>query len=372
MKTKKFDNLGIEPSLLGFGCMRFPLDEDGKINEKEAEKMIDKAIESGVTYIDTAFPYHNGDSEPFVGKVLKKYKREDFFLATKLPIWNVSSKEEAKKVFEDQLKRLDVEYVDFYLLHALDADKWRKVLEYDLIGMCEEFREEGKIRNIGFSFHDEYPVFKEILEYHDWDFCQLQLNYMDMDIQAGMKGYLLAEKYNIPIIVMEPIKGGSLANLPEDIENKFKAYNPDLSISSWALRYVASLPNVKVALSGMSTYGQVLDNLATFKNFEYLKAEEVALIQDVRDTLKARTQNGCTGCAYCMPCPFGVDIPNNFKYWNNAFVYDSHDQFKAKLEKMVSEAKAENCKQCGACEKMCPQQLPIREDLKRVCEYMKK
>ena len=187
-----------------------------------------------------------------------------------------------------------------------------------------------------------------------------------------MKGYLLAEKYNIPIIVMEPIKGGSLANLPEDIENKFKAYNPDLSISSWALRYVASLPNVKVVLSGMSTYEQVLDNLATFKNFEYLKAEEVALIQDVRDTLKARTQNGCTGCAYCMPCPFGVDIPNNFKYWNNAFVYDSHDQFKAKLEKMVSEAKAENCKQCGACEKMCPQQLPIREDLKRVCEYMKK
>ena len=258
MKTKKFDNLGIEPSLLGFGCMRFPLDEDGKINEKEAEKMIDKAIGSGVTYIDTAFPYHNGDSEPFVGKVLKKYKREDFFLATKLPIWNVSSKEEAKKVFEDQLKRLDVEYVDFYLLHALDADKWRKVLEYDLIGMCEEFREEGKIRNIGFSFHDEYPVFKEILEYHDWDFCQLQLNYMDMDIQAGMKGYLLAEKYNIPIIVMEPIKGGSLANLPEDIENKFKAYNPDLSISSWALRYVASLPNVKVVLSGMSTYEQVL------------------------------------------------------------------------------------------------------------------
>ena len=299
METRKFEKLNVETSLLGFGCMRFPLTKDGKIEEVEAEKMIDLAIQSGVTYIDTAYPYHDGMSEPFVGRVLKKYERNSFKLATKLPIWKINSQEEAKEIFESQLKRLDVDYVDFYLLHALDSDKWKKVIEYNIIDMCEELRREGKIKYLGFSFHDEFNVFEEIIRYHQWDFCQLQLNYMDMDIQAGMKGYLLAEKYNIPIIVMEPIKGGSLANLPEDIENKFKAYNPDLSISSWALRYVASLPNVKVVLSGMSTYEQVLDNLATFKNFEYLKAEEVALIQDVRDTLKARTQNGCTGCAYC-------------------------------------------------------------------------
>ena len=274
MKVKRFEKLGIEPSLLGFGCMRFPLTEDGKINEAEAEKMIDKAIASGVTYIDTAYPYHNGDSEPFVGKVLKKYRRDSFFLATKLPVWKVNSQEEALKIFEDQLKRLDVEYVDFYLLHALDSEKWQKVIEYDLIGMCEKLREAGKIRYLGFSFHDEYPVFKEILEYHNWDFCQLQLNYMDMDIQAGMKGYQLAEKMQVPIVVMEPIKGGSLANLPKDIAQKFLDYNPDASISSWALRYVASLSNVKVVLSGMSTYDQVLDNLKTFENFEYLNEND--------------------------------------------------------------------------------------------------
>ena len=370
MKVKRFEKLGIEPSLLGFGCMRFPLTEDGKINETEAEKMIDKAIASGVTYIDTAYPYHNGDSEPFVGKVLKKYRRDSFFLATKLPVWKVNSQEEALKIFEDQLKRLDVEYVDFYLLHALDSEKWQKVTEYDLIGMCEKLREAGKIRYLGFSFHDEYPVFKEILEYHNWDFCQLQLNYMDMDIQAGMKGYQLAEKMQVPIVVMEPIKGGSLANLPKDIAQKFLDYNPDASISSWALRYVASLSNVKVVLSGMSTYDQVLDNLKTFENFEYLNQDELMLIQEVRDTLKARMKNGCTGCSYCMPCPFGVDIPSNFKYWNNAFVYDSHEQFKGKLNNMKPEAKAENCRKCGKCEKLCPQQLSIRDDLQKVSEYL--
>ena len=364
MKKKRFEKLGIEPSLLGFGCMRFPLNEDGNIDENEAEKMIDKAITSGVSYIDTAFPYHNGDSEPFVGKVLKKYNREDFFLATKLPIWNVSSKEEAEKIFLDQLKRLDVDYVDFYLLHALDRDKWAKVLEYDILDLCERFRDEGKIRYFGFSFHDEYPVFKEILEYHDWDFCQLQLNYLDMDIQAGMKGYLLTEKYNIPLIVMEPIKGGALANLPEDITEKFKNYDSEASISSWALRYVASLPNVKVVLSGMSTYEQVINNLETFENFRYLNEDELVLIQNVKDTLKSQTQNGCTGCGYCMPCPFGVDIPANFKHWNNAYVYNQHHKSKENLENMPVEKKAENCKKCGSCEKMCPQHLPISETMK--------
>lgn len=372
MKTKSFDKLGVQPSLLGFGCMRFPLDKDGNIDEVESEKMIDKAIESGVTYIDTAFPYHNGDSEPFVGKVLKKYNREDFFLATKLPIWKVTSTEEVREIFESQLQRLGVDYVDFYLLHALDEDKWSKVTKYDIIEVCEEFRKEGKIRYLGFSFHDEYPVFEKIIKSHNWDFCQLQLNYMDMDIQAGTKGYNLAKEMNIPIVVMEPIKGGSLANLPEDITKMFKDYNPTASLSSWALRYVGTMSNVKVILSGMSTYDQVLDNLDTFEDFKPLNEEESALIEKVRTILKSRTQNGCTGCAYCMPCPFGVDIPSNFKYWNNAFVYDDHDKFKDRLNNMDDKAKAANCKECGACEKMCPQQLHIREDLKKIVSYLDK
>lgn len=368
MEKRKFDKLGIESSLLGFGCMRFPLDSEGNINEKEAEKMIDLALKEGVTYIDTAYPYHNGDSEPFVGKVLKKYDRSSFTLATKLPVWEIDSQDKAREIFESQLKRLDVDYVDFYLLHALDADKWKKVKKYHLIDLCEELRKEGKIKYLGFSFHDEYPVFEDILRSHDWDFCQLQLNYMDMGIQAGQKGVDLANELNVPLVVMEPIKGGSLANLPSDVTKIFKDYHQEATLASWALRYVGTLPGVKVILSGMSTLEQVQDNLKTFNAYQNLNDQELAIVQTVADTLHSRTKNGCTGCAYCMPCPFGVNIPGNFKYWNNCFIYDDPQTFKAKYQKMDEKAKASHCQQCGACEKMCPQQLPIREDLKRVAK----
>lgn len=370
MENREFEGLNVKTSLLGFGCMRFPLLDNGDIDEVESEKMIDHAIANGVTYIDTAFPYHNGDSEPFVGRVLKKYNREDFFLATKLPIWKINSQEEAREVFESQLKRLNVDYVDFYLLHALDSDKWRKIIEYKIIDLCEELRQEGKIKYLGFSFHDEFNVFEEIISYHHWDFCQLQLNYMDMNIQAGQRGVDLANKLNVPIVVMEPIKGGSLASLPKDVTDMFNKANSDWTLASWALRYVGTLPGVKVILSGMSTFAQVEDNLKTFNNYQNLTAKEVDVVTTVANTLKSRTQNGCTGCAYCMPCPFGVDIPSNFKYWNNCFVYEDEDLFKGKYNKMVEAAKASSCKDCGACEKMCPQQLPIREDLKRVVKDM--
>lgn len=370
MEVRKFDKLGVEASLLGFGCMRFPLNEDGSINEAEAEKMLDLAIENGVTYIDTAYPYHNGDSEPFVGRVLKKYERKSFKLATKLPIWKIHSQEEAREIFESQLKRLDVDYVDFYLLHALDADKWKKVLEYHIIDMCEELRSAGKIKHLGFSFHDEFPVFEEILKAHHWDFCQLQLNYMDMSIQAGQKGVDLANELGVPLVVMEPIKGGSLASLPDDVTQMFKKHNPEATLASWALRYVGTLPGVKVILSGMSTLEQVKDNLKTFNNYKNLTDDELDIVNQVADTLHSRTKNGCTGCAYCMPCPFGVNIPANFKYWNNCFVYDDEKLFKGKYKNMEDQAKASNCRECGACERMCPQQLPIREDLKRVVKDM--
>ncbi len=366
MERRQFEKLGIESSLLGFGCMRFPLDENGNIEEKEAEEMLDMAISHGVTYIDTAYPYHNGDSEPFVGRVLKKYDRNQYTLATKLPIWNVHSQEEAKDIFESQLQRLGVDYVDFYLLHALDAKKWEKVKEYHIIELCEQLRQEGKIKYLGFSFHDEYPVFETILKAHHWDFCQLQLNYMDMNIQAGQKGVDLANQLGVPLVVMEPIKGGSLATLPADVTKMFQDYDSKRTLASWALRYVGTLPGVKVILSGMSTLVQVKDNLKTFENYQNLNDEEMAIVEKVADTLHARTKNGCTGCGYCMPCPFGVNIPSNFKYWNNCFIYDDEKLFKGKYEKMSDQEKASHCQQCGACERMCPQQLPIREDLKRV------
>lgn len=368
MEYKHIDTMDATPSLLGFGCMRFPTLDNGTIDEAEAEKMLDTAIAHGVNYIDTAYPYHDGDSEPFVGRVLKKYDRDQFYLATKLPIWKLESKEDVKRIFEEQLQRLQVEYVDFYLLHALDHEKWEKVLALDVLPFLEQMKAEGKIRNLGFSFHDDFEVFQTILLYRDWDFCQIQLNYMDTHIQAGLKGYRLADKLGIPMVIMEPIKGGRLVNLPDDIKEMFIDQDPSRSIASWALRWVASLPNVKVVLSGMSTMKQVLDNLKTFDQFVPLNEEELKTVTRVAETIRSRVKNGCTGCAYCMPCPFGIDIPNNFKVWNEEAMYGNFHKANDQYEEM-KEAAACHCQKCGKCETMCPQQISIREDLEKVAKY---
>ena len=364
MEYRKFEKLGVSPSLLGFGCMRFPLNPDGSICEEEAEKMVDTAIQAGVTYIDTAYPYHNGDSEPFLGRILKKYNRKDYFLATKLPIWNVKTLDDAKRLFDEQLQRLDTEYVDFYLLHCLDKERWQTVLDLNLIPYFEELKAQGKIRFFGFSFHDDYEVFEKIATYRKWDFCQIQYNYVDTDIQAGDKGYALTEKLGIPLVIMEPVKGGSLSFLPDDLAASLKAERPDSSISSWALRWVASKPNVKVVLSGMSTMDQVEDNLHTFDKFEPLTEKETNLIAKTADNIKKRTKNGCTGCAYCMPCPFGVDIPKNFHIWNELSMYGNKEKAKqAFFHDLNSAARAGQCQKCGKCETVCPQGISIRENL---------
>lgn len=371
MEYRNLERLGVSTSLLGFGCMRFPLNEDGSICEPEAEKMLDTAIKAGVTYIDTAYPYHNGDSEPFLGRVLKKYNRKDFFLATKLPIWNVKTLEDAKRLFQEQLDRLQVDYIDFYLLHCLDKEKWQTVLDLGLIPYFEEMKRQGKIRFFGFSFHDDYEVFETIATYRSWDFCQIQYNYIDTDIQAGDNGYALTEKLGIPLVIMEPVKGGSLAQLPEDVTEPFKKARPDSSISSWALRWVASKPNVKVVLSGMSTMEQVEDNLHTFGNFEPLTQKESELVSQVAYAIKKRTKNGCTGCAYCMPCPFGVDIPKNFRIWNDLSMYGNKEKAKqAFFQELDVSARADQCKKCGKCETVCPQSIAIRENLKAAAKEL--
>lgn len=373
MEKRKLEKLGIETSLLGFGCMRFPVTAEGKIDEPEAEKMLDKAIAAGVNYIDTAFPYHNGDSEPFVGRALKKYDRKSFYLATKLPVWQVKSVEDAKKIFHQQLERLQTDYIDFYLLHAMNRGSWNEMVKLGVVEYCEQLQKEGKIRYFGFSFHDSYDAFEEMINYRDWDFCQIQLNYMDVDEQAGMKGYKLAEEKQIPLVIMEPIKGGTLAAFSEDLTAKLNEVTPGASTASFALRWVGSLPNVKVILSGMSTMDQVDDNLSTFMDFQELSEKEYAVIEDVVDTLKSRVQNGCTGCRYCMPCPAGVNIPGNFKVWNTYHTYQNYNVVKWSWENELGEEKqAKNCIQCGKCEGACPQKLNIREDLKKVQEDLDK
>lgn len=372
MEHRTFEKLGVSPSLLGFGCMRFPQTPDGNIDEAEAEKMLNRAMDAGVNYIDTAYPYHNGDSEPFVGRVLKKRDRDSFFLATKLPVWNVKTKEDVKRIFQEQLDRLDVDYVDFYLLHCLDKEKWQTVLELDIIPYMEQMKEEGKIRYLGFSFHDDFETFKTIVTYRKWDFCQIQYNYVDTDIQAGDKGYELTEELGIPLVIMEPIKGGSLATLPDVVTEPFRDYNPENSVSSWALRWVASKPNVKVVLSGMSTMEQVEDNLKTFENFIPLSLKEKEIVADVAASIKKRTKNGCTGCAYCMPCPFGVNIPKNFRIWNDLSMYGNKEGSKrAYFSELAEDERADKCQKCGKCEEVCPQALHIRENLEQVAEDMK-
>ena len=367
MEKRKMENLGIETSLLGFGCMRFPVTAEGKIDEPEAERMLDKAIAAGVNYIDTAYPYHNGDSEPFVGRVLKKYDRNSFYLATKLPCWKVEEPGDTEKIFEEQLARLQTDHIDFYLMHALSGDSFRKMVQMGVVERLERLKAEGKIKYLGFSFHDGYEAFEEILNYRDWDFCQLQLNYMDTESQAGLKGYRLTQEKNVPLVVMEPVKGGSLAAFADDITGKFRELDPEASTASFALRWVGSLSNVKVVLSGMSTMGQLEDNLRTFSSFRPLSQAEADTIDGIVALINSRVQNGCTACRYCMPCPAGVDIPGNFRVWNTYHMYQNYNMVKNSWENGLGEEKqAKNCVKCGKCEKACPQKLDIREDLEKV------
>ena len=371
LKTRKFKKLGIETKLLGFGCMRFPT-INGEIDEVQAQEMIDTAYKAGVNYYDTAYVYHNGKSESFVGKALAKYPRDSYYIATKLPVWNLQTKEDVKRVIDEQFARLDKEVIDFYLLHSMSKKSWDKALEFEALQVIEEYRKAGKIKYVGFSFHDSYPVFEEMINAYDWDFCQIQFNYVDTEIQAGLKGYKLAEEKGIPLVIMEPIKGGSLAKLPKAVSEPFRQMHPEWSDASWALRFVASFENVNVILSGMSTLEQVKDNLNTFENLQNLTSEELEVVNQVAQNLKERTKNGCTGCRYCMPCPAGVDIASNFAAWNVYYKYESAQAASWSVRQVkASEGFAEKCVECGQCENVCPQHLNIREDLKQVAIDLK-
>ena len=372
METRAMEKLGVKTSLLGFGCMRFPTTADGKIDETMAEQMLDKAIAAGVNYIDTAYPYHNGESEPFVGRVLQKYERGSFYLATKLPIWKVEKLEDVDTIVEEQLTRLQTDYIDFYLMHAMNKERWDAMLQMGVVKRLEELKAEGKIRYLGFSFHDTYEAFEEMLCYRDWDFCQIQLNYMDANEQAGLKGYELTVQKQVPLIIMEPVKGGTLAAFGEDITEMFHAHDAEASSASFALRWVGSLPNVKVILSGMSTMEQVEDNLRTFGQFRPLNNEESKTIDEVVAILNSRVQNGCTACRYCMPCPFGVDIPGTFRTWNTYHMYQNYKIVRNRWEQMEESARPKNCVKCGKCEQSCPQKLHIRDDLARAQEDLDK
>lgn len=370
METRIVQGFDKPVSLLGFGCMRYPTNQDGTINEELAEKMLMKAYESGVNYFDTAYPYHDKQSELFTGKILDKLDRKTYYLATKLPVWEINSKEEAEKMFFNQLKRLNKDYVDVYLLHAMGEDKFTKMQELGVFDLLFELKEKGYIKNVGFSFHDGYPVFAKWIKAAPWDIVQIQFNYMDINEQAGEKGLLLAEELGIPVVIMEPIRGGSLAMMPDDLMSELNALDASRSKASWALRFVASYDACKVILSGMSDMSQVEDNLNTFINYKKLTDAEQTAISNLRSNLNSRVFNKCTGCRYCMPCPAGVDIPRSFGIWNEFGKYGNVGHTMWSWGDMGEGAHPANCVKCGMCEEACPQKISIREDLVKVTELV--
>ena len=367
METRTWNTEGLSTSLLGFGAMRLPMTEKGSIDRVEATAMLGEAYANGLTYFDTAYTYHNGESEPFLGSFLKELKRESYQLATKLPQWLVHSLDDAKRLFSEQLERLQHDYFDFYLIHSIDKEAYVRMVDLGVVSYLEEEQKMGRIKQLGFSFHSIYEDFEYIAASRTWDFCQLQYNYLDTEEQAGDKGYELSTKLGIPVIVMEPIKGGSLANLPPDLEARLNELNTGASSASYALRWVADHPNVKVILSGMSTMQQVRENLETFDSPKPLTEVERSTLDAIGQTMRDRVGNGCTGCKYCMPCPFDVDIAGNFALWNKARMFDSYEVVRSQWENSKESVKRPlSCTECGRCVPLCPQHINIPEDLKLV------
>lgn len=369
-RTIKVNGQEEQVSLLGFGCMRFPM-KDGEIDKKLSKEMMMFAIDNGVNYIDTAYPYHGGKSELFVKEVISELDRNSFFLADKLPIWDCKIKEDVERIFNEQLDKCGVDYFDFYLIHAVNKERIKEVEELDLFTTLEKYKAEGKIKNIGFSFHDDLDAFKLWADLYDWDFCQIQLNYMDIEHQQGMKGYEILTEKGIPVIIMEPVKGGSLAKFNTNIESKLKEYNREASVASWAFRWIASLPNVKVVLSGMSTMEQVVDNINTFSTFKPMNKEEYEILHNVRTEIIALSKVDCTSCNYCMPCPHGVDIPRNFRVYNAHSMYQQDKSTKWVMSNMIKEGvDASKCVDCGDCLSKCPQQIEIPTRLAEFNSYL--
>ncbi|HEX3026560.1 MAG TPA: aldo/keto reductase [Clostridia bacterium] len=371
MQYRKFGKLDVKVSSLGFGTMRLPLNSnvDSDINEPEAIRMLRHAIDNGVNYIDTAYPYHQGKSENLVAKALKDGYREKVLLATKLPVWLVKEYSDFDKYLNEQLKKLETGQIDFYLLHSLSKKEWKKMIDLDVFKALENYKKSGKVKYIGFSFHDDFETFREIIDAYDWDFCQIQYNYMDEHEQAGTEGLRYAASKNIGVVVMEPIRGGHLsANPPDQVKEIWNSAPVKRSPAEWALRWVWNHPEVSVVLSGMSNIEQVEENIrvASAAEPESMTSEELTIVGKVRDTYRGLTKISCTGCRYCMPCPFGVSIPGNFNIYNDAFVYNILESKRKEYQGRESSKLAANCHDCGKCEEACPQHLPIRKLLKDV------
>ena len=375
MKYRKFGKLEFQVSALGFGCMRLPVkDKPDNIDEHGATEILQFAIDQGVNYIDTAYTYHGGNSERLVGNALKSGYREKVMLATKMPCWLIKDYNDFDRYLDEQLERLQTGHIDFYLLHGLHRKQWHKILDKDVFGWSEKAMTDGRINHLGFSFHDSYDVFKDIVDaYDNWSFCQIQYNYMNEDVQAGTMGLKYAAEKGLAVVIMEPLLGGFLTKPPDDVQSIWDTAEKTINPTDMAFQWLWNKPEISVVLSGMNTMEQVRQNLksAGKSGIDTMTQENFDLIARVHAKYKESTPIPCTKCGYCMPCPNDIDIPRNFELYSEGIIYKNmrlskifYNEFMAKIHR------AGACIACKSCEELCPQHIEISSWMSRVDEAL--
>jgi len=371
---RRYKDSAMTLPMLGFGMMRLPTMGPGnpEIDYATVEKQIARALEAGVNYFDTAYFYHDGRSEKCAGDLLSKFPRDSYYLASKMPVRALRVAADVPRIFEEQLKKCKTDYFDFYLVHNLNRDRWDvtnklKVYEYLL-----EQKKKGRIRKLGFSFHDEPAVLEIIAKAHPWDFAQIQLNYLDWTFYRSKEQYEILEKYHIPAIIMEPLKGGALATLNRQSAEVMRKADPKASLASWAFRYAGSLPNVICILSGMTLTEHLEDNIRTFTGFKPLTDAERKVIEETLAVYRKTQLIPCTDCRYCMPCPVGVNIPRNFNVYNQFKITGNTMRFTYGYSGLPEDQRASECVNCGACLKKCPQKINIPVEMKKIAAAAEK
>ena len=371
MEKRKIASLDAEVSLLGFGLMRLPTinGESSKIDYPKAQAMIDRAFRAGVNYFDTAYVYHGKTSEVFAGETLSRYPRDSYYLATKMPTWDpVRTEDDVARIFDEQMSKCRTSYFDFYLVHSLNAERI-DTLDRNIYRYLRKKKEEGAIRRLGFSFHDHSGSLKEIVNRYEWDFVQVQINYVDWDTADAKILYDTLTDKGLPVIVMEPIKGGTLARLNDQTMNVLKKCDPQAGAASWALRFAASLPNVMTVLSGMTEPEHVEENIKTFSPFRPLSDAERGALAEAVVAYHSTGTIPCTGCRYCMECPSGVEIPKVLAQYNHYLLTKNKVNYENQYCTLRDSEKAHNCVNCGKCVKLCPQKINIPVHMKEVADF---
>lgn len=384
MQYRKLGKSDYQASILGFGCMRLPLLKEAEhinnffeasmaVDEEKALEMIDYAIDKGINYFDSAYFYHGGKSESILGRAIKD-RRDRVIITTKSPVMILEKRDDFDRVLHEQLERLGTDHLDFYLLHGLNRQSWQKCRDLGALEFLDRIVKDGRTRYAGFSFHDDVNIFKEIVDSYDWAICQIQYNLFDEHVQAGKEGLRYADSRGIGVVIMEPLRGGRLTDkIPGEVQRIWDSVGTRRTPAEWGLRWVWNHPEVNLVLSGMSTMDQLKKNIRTAENAapDSLSPGEVEIVREVADTYHRLLRIGCTGCAYCMPCPNGVNIPGIFTLYNDYVMFDDPDRCRTMYNVMMPpDQNASNCVECGECEEKCPQQIGIAEALKEAHDHL--